>query len=60
MTEDKAYCNLCECETKQDDDGCVWHQRISYSMKMEKCHINMMSSIKMERNGNGYFPIKKG
>ena len=29
MTEDKAYCNLCECETKQDDDGCVWHQRVS-------------------------------
>ena len=31
MTEDKAYCNLCECETKQDDDGCVWHQRVSYT-----------------------------
>jgi hypothetical protein len=31
MPEDKAYCNLCECETKQDDDGCVWHQRVSYT-----------------------------
>ena len=22
------WCNLCGYETKQDEDGCVWHQRV--------------------------------
>lgn len=30
MTElkEKRYCNLCGYETKQDEDGCVYHQRV--------------------------------
>jgi|GEM_PF-4475024 len=23
-----SYCNLCGYETKQDEDGCVYHQRV--------------------------------
>jgi len=28
MTEKKAYCNICGFETRQDKDGCVYHQRV--------------------------------
>jgi RNA polymerase subunit RPABC4/transcription elongation factor Spt4 len=24
----KAYCNICGYETNQDEDGCVYHQRV--------------------------------
>ena len=26
--EEKRYCNLCGYETRQDEDGCVYHQRV--------------------------------
>jgi len=26
----KAYCNICGYETNQDEDGCVYHQRVKY------------------------------
>jgi len=24
----KAYCNICQYETVQDQDGCIYHQRV--------------------------------
>lgn len=30
MTE-RSWCNACNCETEHDKDGCVYHQRITYS-----------------------------
>jgi len=28
--KNKKYCNACGFDTPQDDDGCVYHQKVKY------------------------------
>jgi len=28
--KEKKYCNLCGWETPQDEDGCIYHQKVKH------------------------------
>jgi len=50
MSKKKAYCNQCGFVTEQDEDGCVWHQRV----KTDSDGATYLKYDEFDQNGEAY------
>ena len=44
------YCNICGYETKQDEDGCVYHQQV----KTDSEGVRYLKYDEFDQDGNAY------
>jgi len=44
------YCNMCGYETKQDEDGCVWHQHV----KTDSEGVQYLKYDEFDQDGNAW------
>jgi len=44
------YCNECGYETKHDEDGCVWHQRV----KTDSEGVQYLKYDEFDQDGNAW------